>query len=56
MFIAGVIQLASKTEQMSIAVAQQNRSAVRQQLRELAAEERSLNILRTTQQTHEKNL
>ncbi|MBH8565572.1 hypothetical protein I8748_25935 [Nostoc sp. CENA67] len=54
--IAGIIQLASKTEEMSRAIAQKNRSAVRQQLRELAAQERSLNIFRTKQQTHEKNL
>ena len=41
-----VSQLANKTEEMSKAVAQKNRSAVRQKLGELAAEKRSLNKLR----------
>ena len=54
--VASVRQLANKTEEMSIAVAEKNRSVVLQQLKELAASEPSLNILRTKQQTHEKNL
>ncbi|MEH2252703.1 hypothetical protein [Nostoc sp.] len=41
-----VLQLANNTEEMSRAVAQKNRSAVRQKLGELAAEKRSLNKLR----------
>lgn len=44
--LAEVLQLANKTEEMSRAMAQKNRSAVRQQLGELAAEKRSLNKLR----------
>ena len=44
--VAEVFQLANKIEEMSRAVAQKNRSAVRQKLGELAAEKRSLNKLR----------
>ncbi|WP_298907384.1 hypothetical protein [uncultured Nostoc sp.] len=44
--IAEVFQLANKTQEMSKAVAQKNRSVVRQKLGELAAEKRSLNKLR----------
>ncbi|MEH2274027.1 MAG: hypothetical protein V7K40_04240 [Nostoc sp.] len=44
--VAEVFQLANKTEEMSRAVGQKNRSAVRQKLGELAAEKRSLNKLR----------
>lgn len=46
MLLAEVMQLGNKTAEMSRAVAQKNRSAVRQQLGELAAEKRSLNKLR----------
>lgn len=44
--ISEVFQLANKTQEMSKAVAQKNRSVVRQKLGELAAEKRSLNKLR----------
>ncbi|MEH2143583.1 hypothetical protein [Nostoc sp.] len=44
--LAEVFQLGNKTEEMSRAVAQKNRSAVRQKLGELAAEKRSLNKFR----------
>ena len=43
--LAKVLQLANKTEEMSRAVAEKNRSEVRQKLGELAAEKRSLNKL-----------
>ncbi|MCC5643817.1 hypothetical protein LC607_12845 [Nostoc sp. CHAB 5824] len=46
LLLAEVLQLANKTEEMSKAIVQKNRSAVRQKLRELAAEKRSLNKLR----------
>ncbi|MBN3881707.1 MAG: hypothetical protein V7K64_22815 [Nostoc sp.] len=44
--LAEVLKLGNKTEEISRAVAQKNRSAVRQKLIELAAEKRSLNKLR----------
>ena len=46
MLLAEVLQLANKTEQISSAVAQKNRSEVQQKLGELAAEKRVLNKLR----------
>ncbi|MHC5850659.1 hypothetical protein [Nostoc sp.] len=44
--LAEVLKLGNKTEEISRAVAQKNRSAVRQKLIELAAEKLSLNKLR----------
>lgn len=44
--IAEVFQLANKTQEMSRAVAQKNRSLVQQKLEELAVEKQALNKLR----------
>jgi arginine/lysine/ornithine decarboxylase len=46
LLLAEVLQLENKTEEVSRAVVQKNRSEVRQKLGELAAEERSLNKLK----------
>ncbi|MEH2390621.1 MAG: hypothetical protein V7K21_02745 [Nostoc sp.] len=46
--------IANKTEEMSKAVAQKNRSEVQQKLGELAAEKRTLNkLIKVAGQTHE---
>lgn len=51
--LSEVLQLANKTEEISRAVRQKNRSAVRQKLGELAAEKRSINKLKKSSRANQ---